>query len=125
MAMTGAAGRKMRKKGLETCCNMSPSFGSYIIYYHTTLLLLCFQNFNKTAELISKKVQKSGPSYTQNGYKRKKVKKNVKKDEKVSRPGLYKRIPFVQELPNIAKCPKSVLFDFLFTFCLYLVLFGN
>ena len=101
MAMTGAAGRKMRKKGLEMCCNMSPLFGSYIIYYHTTLLLLCFQNFNKTAELISKKVQKSGPGYTQitvhksykknakkwsqNGYKRKKVKKNVKKNEKVSR----------------------------------------
>ena len=143
MVMTGAAGRKMRKKRLKTCCNMSPSFGSYI-YYHTTLLLLCFQIFNKTAELISKKVQKSGPSYTQitecksikkmqksgpsytqNGYKRKKVKKDVKKDEKVSRPGLYKRIPFVQELPNIAKCPKSMLFDFLFTFCLYLVLFGN
>ena len=98
MVMTGAAGRKMRKKRLKTCCNMSPSFGSYI-YYHTTLLLLCFQIFNKTAELISKKVQKSGPSYTQitefkskkkkrqksgpsytqNGYKRKKVKKRMKK----------------------------------------------
>ena len=78
MAMTGAAGRKMRKKGLETCHNTSLSFGSYkyIIYYHTTLLLLCFQKFNKTAELISKKVQKSGPSYTQiTEHKSKKKKK--------------------------------------------------
>ena len=68
MVMTGTGGRKMRKKGLETCHNTSPLFfGSYFIYYHT-LLLLCFQNFNKTAqmaELISKKVQKSGPGYTQ------------------------------------------------------------
>ena len=56
-----------------------------------------FSKFNKTAqmaELISKKCKKSGPGYTQNGYKRKKVKKNVKKNEKVSRPGLYKRISF-------------------------------
>ena len=37
------------------------------------------------------------------------------------RPGLYKRIPFVQEQPNIAKCLKSMLFDFLFTFCSLLV----
>ena len=64
MVMTGAARRKMRKKGLETCRNMSPSFGSYIIYYHTTLLRLCFQNFNKIAqmaELISKKCKKVVP----------------------------------------------------------------
>ena len=79
MAMTGAAGRKMKKKGLEMCCNTSLSFGSYIIYYHTTLLLLCFQNFNKTAELRSKKVQKSGPSYTQITECKSKKKKKGKK----------------------------------------------
>ena len=63
-------------------------------------------------------------SYTQSGYKSKSIKKS-KKNKKVSRPGLYKRIPFVREQPNIAKHLKSMLFNFLFAFCFYLVLFGN
>ena len=55
----------------------------------------------------------------------KKDSKRTRKNKQVSGPGLYKRILFVQERPRAAKCPKSVLFDFLSLLVHYLLLFEN
>lgn len=49
--------------------------------------------------------------------KGKKVEKKVENCEKVSRPGLYKRISFVQKQTNMKKCANLLLILFLFTIC--------
>ena len=44
------------------------------------------------------------------------MEKNAKKDEKVSRPGLYKKNPFVQERPSIKKRAVQLFVDYLLPF---------
>ena len=46
--------------------------------------------------------------------KKKEMQKNAEKSKKVSRPGLYKRILFVQERPNIQQVRIQLLVCYLF-----------